>query len=271
MLKKLKKNRKALAGATIVVLSILIAFIALTSSGNKYSGLGEESLYEACPYNMKNLYSGDKGLAYDDKSFHSRKGIDVSVFQGDIDWKKVKASGIDFVMIRLGFRSSESGIIHLDSKFEDNVKGAKEAGLNVGVYFFSQAINTEEAIEEAKFVLKHIRFRGIDYPVAFDMEPVNETDRIKNLSAMEKTEIADAFCKTIKKKGHKSVIYGNPTWLRNHINLDFLTEHELWLAHYTPETDFSSKFRMWQYTETGLIDGIDGYVDFNLYFEEKTR
>ncbi len=148
------------------------------------------------------------------------------------------------------------------------VAAAKAAGVDVGVYFFSQAITVDEAMEEARFVLKHIRFHGVTYPVAFDMEPVDGDDRISGLSKAEKTEIADAFCQVIKANRFKPVIYGNPTWLRKNIKLDYLTDYELWLAHYTDETDFSSKYLMWQYTDAGLVDGIDGYVDMNLYFKE---
>ena len=116
-------------------------------------------------------------------------------------------------------------------------------------------------------MLRHIRFHGIRYPVAFDMEPVDREGRIAGLSREEKTEIADAFCQVIRSNRFKPVIYGNPTWLRKNINLDYLTEYDLWLAHYTDATDFSNKFIIWQYTDSGKVDGIDGYVDLNLYLK----
>ena len=260
--------KKVLIGTLVIAVAVAVIFCILHIKSSTYDGLDEESEYEASPYNMEYLYSGMNGKIYDDGVYSSRKGIDVSIFQGDIDWKKVKQAGVDFAMIRLGFRSSSDGIIHMDANFKKNLRGAKAAGVDVGVYFFSQAINVEEAIEEAKFVLRHIRFHGIRYPVAFDMEPVDREGRIAGLSREEKTEIADAFCQVIRSNRFKPVIYGNPTWLRKNINLDYLTEYDLWLAHYTDATDFSNKFIMWQYTDSGKVDGIDGYVDLNLYFKK---
>ncbi|MDO4396110.1 MAG: glycoside hydrolase family 25 protein [Clostridia bacterium] len=250
----------------VVIFTFLYTFIHLKSS--RYDGLGDKLEYEESPYNMDYLYTGNEGKIYDDGTYRSRRGIDVSVFQGDIDWEKVKQSGVEFAMIRLGFSSSADGEIHMDTKFKQNLKGAKAAGIDVGVYFFSQATTTDEAIKEAKYVLKHIRFKGVKYPVAFDMEPVDKDDRIKDLTRAEKTAIADAFCQVIKNSRFEPIIYGNPTWLRKNIDLGYLTDYDLWLAHYTDATEFSGKFVMWQYTDSGRIDGIDGYVDQNLYFED---
>lgn len=261
-------TKKVLFILLIIVVFLAAVYCIMYIKNSKYDGLGEQMDYPQSTYNMDCLYTGKKGRIYDDGIYISKKGIDVSVFQGEIDWVKVKRSGIDFAMIRLGFRSSSDGTIYMDTNFKTNLRRAKAAGVDVGVYFFSQAITVDEAMEEARFVLKHIRFHGVTYPVAFDMEPVDGDDRISGLSKAEKTEIADAFCQVIKANRFKPVIYGNPTWLRKNIKLDYLTDYELWLAHYTDETDFSSKYLMWQYTDAGLVDGIDGYVDMNLYFKE---
>lgn len=261
-------TRKAVVGTVIIAISFGAVYGILHIKSSNYDGLGAKGEYESSPYSMEYLYIGQNGRIYDDGKFTSKKGIDVSVFQGDIDWKKVKKSGVDFAMIRLGFRSSSDGIIHMDTNFKKNLRGAKAAGIDVGVYFFSQAVNVEEAMEEARYVLKHIRFHGVKYPVAFDMEPVDRDDRIAGLTKSEKTEIADAFCQVIEANWFKPVIYGNPTWLRKSLNLNYLTDYDLWLAHYTDVTDFSSKFLMWQYTDSGQIDGIDGYVDLNLFFKD---
>ena len=250
------------------VMAVLVFFSAYMMFG-KYDGLGLRMPVKETVYDMSKLsYEGGRTV-YEDDRYRSVTGIDVSEFQGDINWKAVKADGIDFVMIRLGFRGSETGALVLDSRFKENLKGAKRAGLDVGVYFFSQAITPEEAIGEARFVMKHIRGKGVHYPVAFDMEPIDGTERAAELKKEEKTAIADAFCKVIDRNGRTPMIYGNPKWMRKHIDLSYLADYDKWLAHFTDKTTYRSDFTMWQYTDSGIVDGIDGPVDMNLYFYKK--
>ena len=248
--------------AVIVMISVYMMF-------GKYDGLGLKLPVEDTAYDMSYLSYEDGRVAYEDENYRTVTGIDVSEYQGDIDWEAVKADGIDFAIIRLGFRGSENGVLTLDSRFKENLKGARKAGLDVGVYFFSQAITPEEAIEEARFVMKHIRGKGVHYPVAFDMEPIDGTERAANLKKEEKTAIADAFCQVIDRNGHTPVIYGNPTWMRKHIDLGYLTDYDKWLAHYADSTTYDSDFVMWQYSDYGTVAGIGGPVDMNLYFYEK--
>lgn len=275
MKKKTTKKKKNLTKQEKLYACIAIGFIifVLSAAGyfmlGKYDGLGQKLPLSDHNYKMTHVLHHDGRLSYEDEEYKSVTGIDVSVFQGNIDWEAVKADGVDFAIIRLGYRGSGSGTIHLDDYFKQNIKGAKKAGLDVGVYFFSQAVTPEEAIEEARFVLKKIRGKGVNYPIAFDMEPMDGTERTANLTMEEKTAIADAFCQVIQRNGYTPVIYGNPQWLCGHIDLGYLTEYETWLAHYAHGTHYEHPFRMWQYTDSGDVAGIDGPVDMNLYFVKK--
>ena len=234
-----------------------------------YDGLGLKHTVPSHDYKMTYVVDDGGRLSYEDEQYQTIAGIDVSVFQGDIDWDEVKADGIDFAMIRLGYRGASDGGLHVDSCFKQNIKGAKKAGVDIGVYFFSQAITPEEAIEEARFVLKKIRGKGVNYPIAFDMEPIDGTERAANLTMEEKTKVADAFCQVIKRNGYTPMIYGNPQWLNGHLDLGYLTEYNTWLAHYAHGTHYENQFYMWQYTDSGSVEGIEGHVDMNLYFIEK--
>lgn len=247
----------------------ILVMISVYMMFGKYHGLGLKMPVSDSPFDMEYLYYEGERASYEDEIYESVTGIDVSEFQGQIDWDAVKEDGVEFVMIRLGFRGSETGELVLDSMFKENLKGAKRAGLDIGVYFFSQAITPEEAIEEARFVMKHIRGKGIRYPIAFDMEPIDGTERAADLNKEEKTAIADAFCQIIDRNGHTPMIYGNPKWMRRHIDLSYLVDYDKWLAHYVDATSYKSAFAMWQYTDSGAVDGISGPVDMNLYFYKK--
>ncbi len=254
--------------ATTVIISNMISTYRLRHS---YNGLSEERGYPVSDYNAEDFYRDEYNfLNYNDPRYDCLRGIDVSEYQSEIDWQAAKESGVQFAVIRLGFSSYDDGSLHLDKYFEENIQGAKRAGLRVGVYFFSQAINTDEAIEEASFVLKNISGKGIDMPVAFDMEEVTESDdRIKDLTMLQKTEIADAFCTIIKNNGYNPVIYGNPSWIYESYNLSLLSQHSLWLAHYTDMTGFPYEYIMWQYSSTGNVGGVGTPCDLDIYFEKR--
>lgn len=269
--KKLKKEYKIALIIVVVafVLSIAISTLVHTKM-NTYNGLDDAGRLEENQYNLELLKNAGTSMAYyEDENYYSVMGIDVSTYQETIDWKQVADAGVQFAMIRLGYSSYVNGTISLDERYKENIKGAKKAGINTGVYFFSQATTTDEAIKEAKFVIKHIRFKGVKLPIAFDMEPVKPGDRISKLSKEEKTEIADAFCKCIRANGYEPIVYGNPSWLRDEIELEYLTGYDTWLANYTETTGYPYKYRMWQFTDRGQVPGINGYVDLNLYFVEK--
>ncbi len=221
---------------------------------------------------MNALYQNEYNMrAYSKGTSKSMSGIDVSVHQGQIDWEKVKSAGVEFVMIRIGYRDHNTGKIIMDKRFKENIQGALNQNIKVGIYFFSQAINIEEALQEANFVLENIYGQNIEMPIAFDMESVSNTDRINNLSIEDKTKIADCFLSAIKQAGYIPMIYGNPDWMSNSFNLNKLSNYNIWLAHYNSVTDYPYQFAMWQYTDKGKISGIQGNTDLDIFFYSEMK
>lgn len=199
----------------------------------------------------------------------SHKGIDVSRFQETIDWDKVKKSGVEYVIVRVGYRGYGTGAMMEDEFAKQNIEGALKAGLQVGVYFFSEATTIEEAVEEAEFVIARIKDYQITYPVYFDTEDIaNDAARTDSLSVLERTEIAIAFCEHIRKAGFTPGIYANLKWYTMALDMEKLEEYEKWYAYYDEELYFPYKIDMWQYSENGSVDGIKGGVDMNISFTE---
>ena len=234
----------------------------------KDEGIVYEPIREDWPknsYDWSLLDREDGRMVYGDSSM---VGIDVAKFQGEIDWAKVAADGIDYAMIRLGFRGYGTGAIVTDPYYEANIDGALENGLDVGVYFFSQATTEAEAVEEAEYVLTQLGDRTITMPVVFDMEMVTEDPnaRANGLTPEERTAITRAFCERIAEAGLQPMIYGNPTWLLSKIKLEQLQDYPVWLAQYYREPFYPYPFQMWQYSTTGQVDGISGNVDLNVCF-----
>lgn len=204
---------------------------------------------------------------YEDGKECSFVGVDISKYQEYIDFNKVKKAGIDFCMVRVGARGYGTGQLVLDEYFHENMKRATDAGLALGVYFFSQAITEEEAIEEANMVLEQIEAYNVTYPVAFDMEYIeNDKARVEQLTKKEKTAIAIAFLDTIKAAGYTPIIYGKKEWLIQKIDLTKLEDYDVWLAQYEDIPEYPYQFSMWQYTNKGTVDGISGKVDLNISF-----
>lgn len=219
-------------------------------------------------YDWSNLSTSGAGWSYADSTHTSAWGIDVSSYQGTIDWSRAKAAGVGFAIIRVGYRGYGSkGTIAEDEQFKANVEGALKAGVPVGYYFFSQATTEAEAREEAQFVLAHIAEYGSSYPVVFDMEYVTETsDRIAGLSRDELTGVAAAFCDEISSNGYYPMVYGNVGWLTQTIGLSDLQGVPVWVASYEGTPQLGHAFQMWQYSATGTVDGVDGEVDLDLAF-----
>lgn len=209
---------------------------------------------------------GKGRMTYSDSSVKTYTGIDVSVFQGDIDWDAVKNDGIDFVMLRVGYRGyGQKGIMGKDDKFDSNYEGAKKAGLKVGAYFFSQATNESEAREEAAFVLDAVRDCPLDYPIAFDWEFVdNDEARTNGMTSEDITVCAKAFCEAIKSAGKVPVIYFNCETGYFNYDLPQVKDYDFWLAEYYDTPSFYYNYKMWQYSKTGSVDGISGDVDINI-------
>lgn len=217
-----------------------------------------------CQSDIMKYYSDGRQISF--------VGIDVSKLQDYIDYTKVKKAGIDFVMVRVGARGYSSGQLILDDYFSENIKRASDAGLQVGVYFFSQAINEEEALEEANLVLDSIRDFPVSYPVAFYMDGVTgDTARIDRLSRQEKTTIAKTFMDMVGNAGYVPLLYGDKEWLIKQLDLSKLTAYDVWLSQYSDIPDYPYKFSMWQYSASGSVDGIAGYVNMNISFLDFTE
>ena len=224
-------------------------------------------------YDYTNLVSkNDRMEYYIDGKKVSYLGVDISKYQDYIDFNKVKKNGIDFVMIRLGARGYGTGQITIDDYFFDNLKRATDAGLKVGVYFSSHAINTDEVIEEAETVIDSIGEYRLDYPIAFDMGFVdNDTARIEGLSNNERTEIAKTFLDYVSGEGYTGCIYGTKEWFIKEIEMSKLTAYDFWLAQEEDLPDYPYKFSIWQYSRKGTLDGISGYVNLNISFVDYTE
>ena len=191
-------------------------------------------------------------------------GIDVSKWNGNIDWNAVKNSGVSYVIIRCGYRGSTTGAMIEDPKFKTNIQGALNAGLKVGIYFFSQAVNEVEAVEEASMTIGLIKKYKISYPVFLDVEASG--GRADNIDRNTRTQVIKAYCETIKNSGYTPGVYANKTWLNSYMNAGELNSYKIWLAQYNTAPTYSGKFDMWQYSSKGKVSGISGNVDMNLSY-----
>lgn len=191
-------------------------------------------------------------------------GIDVSKHNGAIDWNAVKNAGVNFVIIRCGYRGSATGVLVEDQTFRTNIQGASAAGLKVGIYFFSQAVNEVEAVEEASLTVDLIKKYKITYPVYMDVESAN--GRADGLDAGTRTQVIGAFCKTIIDSGYTAGVYANKTWLGSKMNAGALGGYKIWLAQYAAAPTYSGRYEMWQYSSKGSIPGISGNVDLNISY-----
>ena len=193
-------------------------------------------------------------------------GIDVSKWNKDIDWAKAKAAGVEFAIIRCGYRGSVTGALVEDPYFLRNIQGAKAAGVKVGLYFFTQATNAVEAVEEASMVLCLNGGLPLDYPIFIDTEGAGGNGRADGLDVATRTEVCRAFCETIESAGYRAGIYASRNWYYNNLDMTRLDSHVIWLAEYREYPKYEGKYQMWQYTSGGSIDGIEGRVDFNISF-----
>ena len=195
----------------------------------------------------------------------SFEGVDVSAFQGDIDWKQVKKSGIDFAMIRLGYRGYGTGKLVEDEYARQNLRNAADAGLAVGAYFYSQALNIDEVNDEIIFMLEVLDNRALDMPIVLDWEIPTADARTANMDARTLTDIQKYFCEKMTELGYKPMIYFNWHQSSNLYYLSELEDYEFWLALYQDRMSYPWKVEMWQYTDKGRVPGICGDVDLNVY------
>lgn len=264
--------------AALLIVGLIIGIIVRSCVAGDGAQSGMSS-----PYTWSHLsWSGDRLSYVEDGQTVSRLGVDVSDHQGYIDWEAVAADGIDFAMVRLGYRGYTEGVLNRDAYAAYNLEGAQAAGIDVGAYFFSQATTVDEAREEAAFVLGLLDGRSLEMPVAFDHEPIaGVAGRANDVDSATLAACAAAFCETLEEAGYATIVYGNDQDLARFISTDStmlgdassraralsdaLGGREVWFAAYgtaTPQTSFV--FRMWQYTNAGTVAGIDTSVDLNI-------
>lgn len=188
------------------------------------------------------------------------KGIDVSKWQGVIDWEKVKNAGIEFAMLRIGYGSAKG---QHDKKFEDNYKGAKAAGIPVGGYLYSYATSVEKAKAEARYCLSLIKGKQFEYPIVYDVEDKTQAGLgVKTISAMIK-----AFCSIMEEAGYYVSVYANKSWLDTRIDAECKKKYDIWLAQWTTKPTYTGSFGLWQYTDKGKVSGISGNVDMDISYK----
>lgn len=195
----------------------------------------------------------------------SMLGVDVSSHQQDVDWEQVAEAGVEFAMIRIGYRGTTSGGTYYDDYADANLRGASAAGLKVGAYYFSQAISSEEAREEAEACISFLSDYNLDMPVVFDWEYVSEDARTANVGTETLIACAQTFCDTLNDAGYESMIYFNPDLAQTRLDLRQLTDYPFWLAMYTDQMNYPHQIDMWQYTASGNVPGIAGDADLNLW------
>ncbi len=241
-------------------------------NNGKYQFVPISANVPARSYDPSGLVSNARGeMEYQvNGTTESVKGIDLSRYQGTVDWSAVAADGVEYAMIRVGIRGYGTGEIVLDDTLDTNFEGATQNGIDVGAYFFTQATSEAEAIEEANAVIEALAPYNVTYPVAIDVEDVNDSSaRTANLTAQQRTDYVIAFCETIKAAGYTPMIYGNLKTYCDMLDMERLNEYEKWFAFYDTYVYFPYEISMWQYTDTGVVNGIKGDVDLNITFSRK--
>ncbi|MCH4185047.1 MAG: glycoside hydrolase family 25 protein [Eggerthellaceae bacterium] len=252
----------------LVCSCLLIVLIIFSASCSALTSSTSTTVLETSPYDWSKLHTDNGHYAYyEGDQLKSKLGIDVSSFQGTIDWNAVSKDGISFAMLRLGSRGYTEGKLITDESFEQNANEANAAGIGVGAYFFSQAINEEEAEEEADFVLDNIQGTNVTYPIVYDYEKVTEeAARTDGLTDAECSACARAFCNRIQNAGYAVMIYGN-TYDLQRLDQDVIDKYPIWYAEYSTPPSTTCSFEMWQYSNKGTVAGINGRVDMDLWMD----
>lgn len=248
-----------------------LVFKALDKNGNETKQNFVLNVYEPVVTTKSEAIGEKQEVKYTDfkeiKSLHKNEdtmvGIDVSKWQGTIDFEKLKNAGVEFVMIRVGGTRGTNKEYFVDETFEYNIKQANKYNIKAGVYFYSYANSVEAAKKDARWVLKQIKDYDIDMPVAFDWEEWSNFNSY-NLSLFGLTSLSEEFLNTIKKEGYKTLHYSSKSYLED---AWMNTSHDVWLAHYTKETNYQGDYKMWQLCDNGKVDGIDGLVDIDIYYK----
>ncbi len=243
-------------------------FSFVDSKGKQY----EESIDSAAKIKTYDdaCFSMQGNMRYEDDRRYSRLGIDVSYYQGDIDWNAVKQSGYEFVFIRAGYRKYQTGTINSDKQFKRNIEGANKAGIDVGVYFYSQACNEDEVKEEVQFVLEQIKGYDVNLPVVYDQESsLDDSGRSSIVTREQATNNAVLFCDMISKAGHEPMVYCDLKWEAFMYNMGKLAKYPIWYAGYESKPQTPYDFRFWQFSNTGRVSGINGDVDIDIKIIDK--
>jgi len=245
-------------------------------SGGKFHFLPIRDDLKKHNYQAENLVFHDNGeVTYEEEGkVTSIKGVDVSQYQGKINWNKVADDGVEFTFIRTGYRGYKTGKFAEDETAINNIQGAYRAGLGVGVYFFSQAVNEKEAVEEAEWVIDLIKDYSdmISYPIVFDLEKMSaDSARMNALTAEERTKCAIAFLDRIAQEGYTPMLYGNLEMFAVLAEFDKFEAYDKWFAYYDDNLYFPYDFQIWQYSDAGSVSGIDGNVDLNICFTNKYK
>lgn len=220
-------------------------------------------------YKTENFYIEDGFMAYHDDEGNkiSHLGVDLSYHQENVNWDELASSGIEFVMLRCGYRGYSEGGLVKDEKFDEYAKACNERDIPLGVYFFTQAVSVEEAEREADFTLELIKDYKISYPVAIDTEYVSDKDARTNVEEIDedlRSRMCIAFCERIKEAGYYPMIYASENWIRRELDFEALQDYDFWAPQYLEENDFMYDFTIWQYTERGFIKGVDEQVDLDI-------
>lgn len=267
--KKIKADR-ALVLRWVIALAAVLIVMTVIAVGLKYAPAPLKPEQPA-PTLAPNPYTAED-FGYDENGYltclsgESIPGIDVSSHQGKIDWPAVKESGIQFAIIRVGYRGYNSGTIHADEMALQNLAEAKAAGLKIGAYFFSQALTAEEAREEARFTLCMLEGVKLDLPMVYDWEYVSESARTGQMDADTLITCVNTFCGEVKQAGYEPMVYFNQELAKTLLDLTALTEYPFWLAMYADAMTYPYKVDFWQYSDEGKVPGIKGNVDLDLYF-----
>ena len=248
----------------VTVPETIVTYQFVDEQQNKYE-INANPNIQAVAYNKAAFLLDENRMSYGEKEYDYRFGIDVSYYQEKIDWQKVAADGVEFAMIRLGYRGWSDGKLYMDERFMENIEGAQAAGIDVGVYFFAQAVNEAEAKAEAEYVMKHLQGYELQMPIAYDVEDIDDgTGRMDKLSVSQRSRNAAVFCQEITNAGYEAMIYCNMYYEAYKLDLELLSGFPIWYADYGryPQTPYH--FEIWQYTSDGRIDGINGRVDLNI-------
>lgn len=281
MARKRKKQPRIILATILTILLLLIAGIMLFTTvrslrtEREARNAGIQNYSRDIPrsvYGLEGFASENGRVTYEDEGWYTVPGIDVSSHQGVIDWQAVAGDGIGFAIIQVGYRGYSDGMRSEDEQFRANLSGAKAAGLETGVYFFSQAVNEEEAREEAAYVLGLLNGEALDLPVYYDWERVESAPaRTDEVNGETVTACAKAFCETVEAGGYEAGVYFNQNYVYTLVDLAQLLDYPLWMAQYQTVPDFFYHFTCWQYTNSGTVAGITGPVDLDLRFLEKTE